>query len=91
MNMTKQYRAELSALKKQQRSLAAEEKTLGTNAVRALTKIDRTVRQAQTLAQRNGKRAIAEVTRELKAGKRRLDRTGADIAKRISILKGRLA
>ena len=91
IDMTTQNRAELKALKKQQRGIAAEAKTLGVNAVRARSKIDRAVRKAQKLAEKNGKRAIAQVVRELKAGKKRLDKTAACVAKRISILNGRLA
>lgn len=91
IDMTTQNRAELKALKKQERGLAAEAKTLAANAGRALSKIDRDVRKAQRLAEKNGKRAIAQVVRELKVGKKRLDKTAACVAKRIAILNGRLA
>lgn len=91
INMTRQNRAELTALKKQQRALGAEEKTLGRNAMRASGKIEREVRKAMALTARNGARVIVQVARELKVGKKRLAKTGADIAKRIAILQGRLA
>lgn len=87
---TRQYHAELAALKKQRRSLAAQKKTISQNTVRALGRIDRDVQKAHQLITRNGKRAINEVVRGLKCEDKRLNKTEADIATRISILQGRI-
>lgn len=89
--MTKEYRAELKALRKQRRALGSERKTIHRNCERARKKIGRDAAKAVTVITRNRFIAENDVTRGQNRESKRLDKTEKDIAARIAVLEGRLS
>ena len=88
--MTKQYRAELKALRKQKRTLATERKTINRNCAKAQKRIIRELNKIIETADAFAVKASEEVTRDQNRESKRLDKTEKDIAARIAVLEGRL-